>query len=234
MSTLFLVRLILDMIAASLLLLALAYWWLGNGVHELAGTAMFLLVIAHNVFNRRWYGTISRPGWQARKIVNVSVTALLATTMLVLLVTSIVISRTLPELIPGGGGFTMRQIHILAAYWALIIVSVHLGLRWPMIMGVVRTLLGISLGRPSRTLALRLVTAALAITGIWASFELGIGSQLTMQTSLDWWNFEESVAGFFIRCISIAGLYIATTYYVVGALQAGRGATTKLRVPREL
>ena len=224
MSTPFLVRLILDGIAASLLLLALAYWWLGNAVHELAGTAMFALVIVHNVFNRRWYGTIRRPGWQARKMVNVSVTALLATTMLVLLVTSILISRTLPELIPGGGGFSTRQIHILAAYWALIILSVHLGLRWPMIMGVVRTWLGISQGSASRTLALRLVTAAIAITGVWASFELGIGSQLTMQTSLDWWNFEESVAGFFIRCVSIMGLYIAVIYYAMRWVQ-GRSSS---------
>lgn len=234
MSTLFLVRLILDAIAACLLFLALAYWWLGNGVHELAGTAMLLLVIGHNVVNRRWYGTASRLDWQARKIVNVGVTALLATTMLVLLVTSILISRTLPELIPGGGGLTTPQIHILAAYWALIIISVHLGLGWPMIMGVVRTLLGISQGSASRTRALRLVTAATAVAGTWAFFELDIGSHLSMQPSLDWWNFEEGVAGFFIRCIAIAGLFIALTYYVMSALQTGRAVTTKLRVPGEL
>ena len=56
MNRLFLSRLWLDGLTAGLLLLGFAYWWLGNVVHEVAGTAMFLLLIAHNVFNRRWWG----------------------------------------------------------------------------------------------------------------------------------------------------------------------------------
>ena len=51
-------RLALDFIAAIMLLVGLSYWWLGNAVHELVGTGMFLLVIVHNGFNRRWYGRI--------------------------------------------------------------------------------------------------------------------------------------------------------------------------------
>ena len=60
MSRLFLSRLWLDGLTAALLLLGFAYWWLGNAVHELAGTAMFLLLFAHNLFNRRWWGGIAR------------------------------------------------------------------------------------------------------------------------------------------------------------------------------
>ena len=43
---------------------------------------------------------------------------------------------------------------------------------------------------------------------------LGIGSKLAMQMTLDWWNFEESVAGFFVHCVAIAGLYMFLTYYI--------------------
>ena len=60
MNRLFLLRLAFDLTAASLLLIGLAYWWLGNIAHEVAGTAMFVLLIVHNVFNRRWYGTVPR------------------------------------------------------------------------------------------------------------------------------------------------------------------------------
>lgn len=56
----FSLRLILDLAAVSLLLVALAYGWLGNLAHEIIGTAMFGLLISHNIFNRRWYGTIPR------------------------------------------------------------------------------------------------------------------------------------------------------------------------------
>jgi hypothetical protein len=220
-------RLLFDLIAAGLLLFGLAYWWLGNITHELAGTVMFLLIIAHNVFNRRWYGTLPKARRQARGLFNIAVTFLLIVAMLALLVTSILISNALSGIMSAYGGFTVRQIHTLAAYWVLVIVAVHLGLRWPMLMGVARNLFGISSAKPARTLALRLIAAAIAIHGVWSSFALGLGTKLSMQTTLDWWNFEESVAGFFVHCIAIAGLYMVMTYYAMTWIQGRKGKSPR-------
>ena len=219
MNRVFLLRLALDFIAAGLLLIGLSYWWLGNTVHELAGTAMFLLVILHNTFNRRRYGAISRTRKEARGMINIAVTAALLVTMAALLVTSVLISHALSGVMSPFSGFTARQIHILAGYWALVIVAIHLGLRWPMLIGVARQLFGISGASRGRRPALRTIAVAIAILGLWSSFELGLGSKLTMQMTLDWWNFEESVIGFFAHCVAIAGLYIFLTYYALLWLQ---------------
>jgi hypothetical protein len=143
-------------------------------------------------------------------------------------VTSVLISATLSGFMSAYGGFTVRQIHTLAAYWALVIVSIHLGLRWPMIMGLARNLFGISKASAVRTAALRAATILIAIHGIWSSFELGLGTKLAMQTTLDWWNFEESVSGFFVHCIAIAGLYMVLTYYAVKWLQHRRHMTSPI------
>ena len=218
MNRLFLLRLAFDLTAASLLLIGLAYWWLGNVAHELAGTAMFVLLVVHNVFNRRWYGTVARTR-EPRGLINVGLTVLLLAGMLALLVTSVLISNTLAGFLPSWGGFTVRQIHTFAAYWVLVIVSIHLGLRWPMIMGIARSLSGIAKPSMARTLVLRALAAVIAIHGIWSSFALGIGTKLAMQVTLDWWNFEESVAGFFIHCVAIAGLYMVLTYHMINWLQ---------------
>jgi hypothetical protein len=215
LSSVFLLRLAFDVIAAGLLLIGLSYWWLGNTVHEIVGTAMFLLVIVHNVFNRRWYGTISRGRREARGQINIVITALLLVAMLALLVTSVLISNTLSGIMSPYGSFTARQIHTLAAYWVLVILAVHLGLRWPMIMDITRNLFGISKSSVVRSFALRAIAIVIAVHGVWSSFELGLGTKLTMQVTLDWWNFEESVAGFFIHCIAIAGLYMFLTYYAM-------------------
>ena len=213
MSSMFLMRLAFDLIAAGLLLLGLAYWWLGNTVHELVGTGMFLLIIVHNVFNRRWYGRVSKEKRPVRGLFNIGITLLLLIAMLALLVTSVLISNTLSGFMSAYGGFTVRQIHTLAAYWVLVIVSIHLGLRWPMIMGLARNLFGISKSSAVRTVVLRAAAVVIAIHGVWSSFELGLGTKLAMQVTLDWWNFEESVLGFFVHCIAIAGLYMSLTYY---------------------
>ena len=183
---------------------------------------MFVLLIAHNVFNRRWYGTIPRISLEPRSLFNFGVTSALLSVMLVLLATSVLISETLSEFLPSSAGFGARQIHTLAAYWALIIVAIHLGLRWPMLMGVARNVFGISTPNTARTLALRTVTAAIALYGIGSRFELGLGAKLSMQMTLDWWDFEEAVIGFFVHCAAIAGLVIAVTYYGMKLVAPGR------------
>ena len=208
-------RLVFDSVAATLLLLGLAYYWLGNVAHEVIGTAMFTLVILHNVFNRRRYGGLIRAHRESRGIVDIGVTLMLISTMLVLLVTSVFISNAVFSGLGLNGGFTAKQIHTLAAYLALVTVSIHLGLRWPTIMGAVRNLFGIARAGRARTLALRVIAAAIAVQGIRSSFELAIGTKLSMQVTLEWWDFEVSVAGFFVHCVAVAGLYMATTYYLV-------------------
>jgi hypothetical protein len=215
MNSVLLLRLAFDFTAASLLLIGLAYWWLGNAVHELAGTAMFLLLLVHNVFNRRWYGNVPKTPREPRGLFNVGVTFVLLIGMAALLVTSVLISNTLSGFIPSFGGFTARQTHVLAGYWVLVIVAIHLGLRWPLLMGVARKLFGIAQPSAARTFVLRVLAAAIMIHGIWSSFALGVGTKLTMQTTLDWWSFEDAVVGFFVHCLAIVGLYIVLTYYAM-------------------
>ncbi|WP_159996364.1 DUF4405 domain-containing protein [Roseomonas sp. 18066] len=221
-------RMLLDLASAGLLVFGLSYWWLGNAAHELAGTAMFLLLILHNVFNRRWWGRLPRARREPRRLLDGAVTLLLLGGMLALLVTSVLISNALSGVLSAFGGFTLRQIHSLAAYWVLVIVAVHLGLRWPMIMAVARGLLGIETASRPRALALRLLAAAVAAQGVWSALVLGLAGRLSMQVSLDWWNFEESVAAFFLHCLAIMGLCVAVTHY---GLQGCRRLARQARRP---
>lgn len=222
MSRFFALRLWLDGLAAVLLVFGLSYWWLGNVAHEIAGTLMFVLLIAHNIFNRRWYGNLPRMRREPRSFFNVLVTGGLLLAMLVLLATSVLISNVLLPFLPPWGGFTLRQIHTVAAYWVLVIVAVHLGLRWPMLMGLARVAFGIRGTTAIRTGILRALTGAVAAYGAWSSLVLGLGMKLTMQMSLDWWNFEESVAGFFIHVGAIAGLIMSGTYYAMKLIEFAR------------
>jgi len=213
MSRVLLLRLTLDGIAAILLLFSLTYWWLGNMAHEVAGAVMFLLLVIHNGFNRRWYGGIARTVRDPRNLFDVGITLLLMAVMLVLVVTSVLISNALSTFLPPWGGFTVRQIHTLAAYWVLVIVAIHLGRRWPMLMGMARNLCGIRKPNALRRLLLRGTAVAIAGHGVWSFLELGVGTKLSMRMTLDWWDFEESVAPFFVHCAAIAGLVIFVVHY---------------------
>jgi hypothetical protein len=205
----------LDFVAVGLLLAAFAYWWLDNATHELIGTGMFLLVIAHNLFNRWWYGTIAKGRRAPRGLITTVVNLSLMAVMLTLLVTSLMISRDMFGFLGWNGGFTVRETHKLASYWALVIVSLHLGLHWSMVMGAARGALGIAGRSMPRTMVLRLIAVAIAVHGVHSSFEMAVGSKLVLHPTLDMWDFEASTLGFFAHYASIVGLYVFLSHCAV-------------------
>ncbi len=219
MNRVFLFRLVLDGMAAGLLLFAFSYYWQGNVAHEIAGTGMFLLIVVHNIFHRRWFATLAnkRPGVQRDKC-NIAVTLVLLTGMLALLATSLVISETLFAGLRLDDDFTARQIHVGVAYWLLVIVAIHLGLRWSLLMAVASRLFGIAKSSAMRTVILRLVATAIAAQGIYSALALNLRYRLLFQMTLDWWNFEGSVAGFFGHCLAVMGLCIFLTHFAMQGL----------------
>ena len=219
---LFLLRLVLDFVAAGLLMAALAYYWLDNATHEIIGTAMFLLLIAHNIFNRRWYSTITKGRREARGIATKIINLSLLTTMLALLVTSVIISQTVFSFLPLTSSFTARQIHTFAAYLSLVIAAVHLGLHWSMIMGLVHSRFGVTSESKVRTFVLRGLATLIAAFGVHSLFAVNVGSKLFMQTTIEFWDFQTSTAAFFVHHAAIIGLCVFVSHYGLRLLKTPR------------
>jgi len=212
-------RLAMDLAAGALLLLGLAYYWLDNTTPELAGTAMFALLFAHNLINRRWYRSVPRRQDTRRTLDKVLVFALLAG-MVTLLITSVMISQTVFAAVASPDAFTARRLHLLAAYWVLLLVALHVGIRWQRVLGF----LGVTqkyAGGALRWLA-RLAAVALAVAGIYSSYALGIGDKLLSRMSLDSWDFSVAPYTFFLHHIAIVGLYAVVANQVWRRL-ASRG-----------
>ncbi|RQP05386.1 MAG: DUF4405 domain-containing protein [Paracoccus sp. BP8] len=207
------IRILLDFLAVGLFVAALAYWWQDNLTHEVIGTIFFALLIAHNVFNRRWYGAVKKGRYDPPRTLNTIVIAGMAISMLILLATSILISQDVFAALALDGAFAVRAAHMFVAYWALVFLAVHLGTRWLMVMNVTRQALGIKGTSPLRTWALRAATAIVAVKGVLATLEMGLGTKLRFEYALDMWDFNESTLGFFANYLSIIGLYAALTYY---------------------
>lgn len=222
MITVFRVRLLFDFVAIGLIIACLAYWWLDNLSHEVFGTALFALVIGHNVFNRRWYGNARKGRRDVIRTFNIFTIICLAIAMLVMLVTSLLISRDLFSFMALDGAFAVREIHMFAGYWALLIIAIHLGTRWTVVMNTIRLILGLSSPSSVRTMFLRAAAIAIAIWGVRSSAEMAFGSKLMLTYSLDMWDFNESTVGFFVNYASIVGLYAALVHYGLGLLGAVR------------
>ncbi|MES2973734.1 MAG: DUF4405 domain-containing protein [Pseudomonadota bacterium] len=211
----FLLRLLLDLLAAGMLLVALAYYWLDNTAHELIGTGIFLFILVHNVFNRRWWGKPAQPRPQPRRAIDLLLTLPLLAVMVLLLATSLMVSETVFQFLNLGGGFTARRVHAFTGYWSLILVAIHLGIRWQRVMLAVRNAFGFTGTSRARTAALRATGAAIALYGVYCSFEMDVGHKLSLQMSLDGWDFDASAPSFFVNWVSIAALYVFITHHVL-------------------
>jgi Domain of unknown function (DUF4405) len=224
-SRVFLLRLALDLLAVGLLLAAYAYNSFGNAAHEVIGTALFALLAIHNIFNRRWYGTIAKRRREVRgaiaKVINLS----LLGTMLSLLVTSVVISQTVFSFLPVASSFTARQAHTLAAYGALLIVALHVGLQWSMIMGLVRVRFGVATGNKARTWALRAGAVCIAAYGIHSLMALDVFAKLAMQVPTGFAAFEISAPALLLHHLGIVGLGICVIHNALNLIRAGRATT---------
>ena len=87
------VRIIIDLCLTILLLCAYAYRIIGDIAHEWIGVSVFVLFIAHNVINYRWYKNVGKGAYTARRVIMTTINALLALTMATLVITGFLQSR---------------------------------------------------------------------------------------------------------------------------------------------
>jgi hypothetical protein len=220
--TVFRLRLLLDFLAVALIIACLAYWWLDNLSHEMLGTALFALVIVHNVFNRRWYGSVTKRKMDATRIVNLITIVCLAIGMTVMLVTSLLVSRDLFPFTALSGAFAVREIHMFGGYWVLLIIAIHLGTRWEVVMNAFRTAFGMQQPNAVRAWIARLVALVIVTWGVKSFSYMAFGSKLMLTYSLDMWDFNESTLGFFLNYGSIVGLFAAFSHYGLCSLRGVR------------
>jgi hypothetical protein len=196
----------------ALLMLSLAYWWLENLPHEIFGTAMLSLLGWHLVLNRHWFGKLLRGRYDARRMVVVTLHVILIFNMLILLLTSIVISKSLFAALPIPDSIYLREVHWFSAYWVLMFVGAHLGLHWVRVMAIIRSVLRLS-SNSTTTAALRLFALLLTGFGTWSFLVLDVWSKLTFTYSLDVWNFRKSVTPYFGHWTGVVALTAIATHY---------------------
>lgn len=205
------VKLMIDLGLTVSMFLAFAYHLTGPVAHEFIGLVMFLLLLAHNSLNWRWYKNLGRPGGGLERRLTQAVTLVLLAVTVALLVSSILASRVLFDFVRVGNGFLVRQIHALVAYWILVLMSVHLGLHWPLVMAALRQALKLNKTGLWRSALMKLSALTVMGFGVWASFDRGLGSKLLMRHSFDYWD--GGPAGFFITYLLIMGLYVGLIHY---------------------
>lgn len=207
-------KMAIDFTMTVFILLLMAYNFTGDVVHEWLGTVQFVLFITHNILNFKWYQNLLKGRYPIFRILQTTINLLVVASMLGLMISGIMLSRHVFAFLSISSGMSFaRRLHMFSAYWSLILMSLHLGLHWSMIMGVSRKMANIMPPSRACTSVLRAIAALISIYGVYAFVKHEIGAYLFLNTLYNLEDFGQSAVTFFIDYLAIMGLCVFTAYY---------------------
>ncbi len=217
----FVFKIAVDMVMTVLLLFLMARQLTGDSAHEWLGAGMLILWIAHHILNRSWYSHLFKGKYTPIRILQTVTNFAVLLSMLGLMVSGIILSREVFGFLPVSGGIALaRPLHVLSAFWGFVLMALHLGLHWNMILGMVRKATGPVTSKPRRIL-LRVAAALVAGYGLYAFLKNQFLSYMFLTSSFVFFDFERPVLLFFTEYMAIMGLFVFLGHYVSKAFQKG-------------
>ena len=133
------VKIAVDILMTLALLFLMGYQFWQDAAHEWAGTGMFLLFILHHILNGNWHRAVFRGRYTPARVFQLVIDLLVLLAMIGLMVSGVILSNHVFAFLPirGGMGFA-RLLHMAASYWGFVLMALHLGLHWGMVLGMGR------------------------------------------------------------------------------------------------
>lgn len=213
-------KLVVDVVMTILLLLLMSFELIGRTAHEWMGLGIFVLFFTHLVLNRKWLGNLLKGNYSPMRVFQTAVAALVMLSMLGAMVSALMLSREIFHFLPLHGGTSFaRVLHMLAAYWGFLFMSVHLGLHWSMILGILRKMTGSKKASAVRTWILRALALAVSGFGICAFFRNHIADYLFLRSHFVFFDIEQPLAVFLAEYVAMMTLWACVGFYGAKALQ---------------
>ena len=191
------VRMAIDIIMVILMLLLMAYLLVGEELHEIAGVAMFVCFAIHQILNRGWYKALFKGRYTPQRIIRTVINILLLVVIILQPISGIMMSKHLFTFIQVRGiSAISREVHLMLAYWAFVLMSMHAGTHIRMPKGRAGTIISI-------------IAAAVSIYGIYAFIKRGFPGYMFGTMKFAFFDFSEPRVFFFLDYIAIMILFAA-------------------------
>lgn len=208
------IKLAVDVVMTLALLFLVGYHLWGEILHEWVGAGMLLLFIAHHILNGHWYKTIFKGKYNAMRILTLCIDFLVLVSMLAQMYSGIVMSRYVFDFLPFSGNMSLaRRLHILGAYWGFLLMSLHLGLHWNMILGMSRKAARIKSKAKSHSIIAFIIGLAIAGYGVCAFISRDFLTYLFLKSEFVFLDYSEPKILFYIDYFALMGLCIFIAHY---------------------
>ncbi len=161
-------RMLVDHAMATVLLAVIVTPFDWGVLHEWLGIAFFVLFVVHHVLNYRWWRALGRGHWSLRRVLSTLVDLAMTVYVVVLMWSSLVLSRYVFSWLPALPGSALARIwHLVCSYWLFVLAHVHAGAH-----------MRLDSKRPMRLVAL----VAGLVLGAFEFARQGVGDYLFLRT----------------------------------------------------
>lgn len=130
---------IVDVGMTVLLLCLMAYQVTGEAAHEWIGMGMTVLVIVHQILNRKWYGALLKGKYNPLRTVMTVVNILLIASFVLTAFCGMSMSGHAVPFLYGMAPISfVRRMHLSMSHWSFVLMGLHLGLHIRMLFAGVK------------------------------------------------------------------------------------------------
>lgn len=211
----------IDILMTFTLLFLMGYQFWGDIAHEWAGAAMFILFLVHHGLNGNWHKNLFRGKYSPSRIFMLIADILLFLSMIGLMVSGIMLSNHVFAFLGIHVGMAFaRLLHIAASHWGFVLMSLHLGLHWGMLLGLAGRTLKKQKSRSGKgSIPFFIVGAVIALYGLTVFISRDFPVYMFLRTQFVFLDFNEPVPLFYLDYLSMMGTFIFLAYYASGALR---------------
>lgn len=212
------IKICIDIAMTIGLLLLMAYQLVGDEAHEWIGIVMLMLFVVHHILNRKWSGNILRGNYTAYRICQTAIVALILLCMAGSMISGIVLSRYVFNFLNISTGTSWaRVMHMLCAYWGFVLMSLHLGFHWNIMISMAGK--AVANGAANLTIVSRVIAGLIAIYGAIAFVRRDIWNYLTLKNHFAFFDFTEPVIFFLLDYLAIMAMFVFVGHYASKALR---------------
>ena len=126
------IKRIVDAAMTALLLFLMAYQVTGEMAHEWIGMGMTVLVIIHQILNRKWYGALFKGKYNPYRTVTTILNILLLLGIALTAFCGMSMSGYAVPFLYGMAPVSfVRRMHLSMSHWCFVLMGLHLGMHIP-------------------------------------------------------------------------------------------------------
>lgn len=224
------IKTVVNILMTLLLMVVMAYHYTGRMWHEITGTAMFVLFIAHNLMNLRWYKSLAKGRYNAVRVLMTAMNWLLVADILLLMLSGISMSFYVFKFLPDSVSIpSARSIHLIASYAGFLLISFHIGLHIRGVFGKICNKIKLFSEKQKGLGFIRVLfvlsVAAACFYGVYALKERNFWGYISGSSMFAFFDYSESPVWFFLDYAAIMFLMVMSVFLLQKLLMTGLKTT---------